>query len=148
MSVYYLYTVNTCKIDSILIDNIETFRGAQRFQHSTLQKNVIHRSIANLTAHQKGVSCDGIKPFSNLLVKLKCLLTGSKQVKTALKEFLLNQTIYSVEDLLLLRNDNLTVIICFQILFMYLFLYVCFIHMEVTLCDTVVVTNTFLVQWN
>jgi hypothetical protein len=57
-----------------------------------------------LLVFQKGVYYAGVI-LHKLPLKIKCLSTNSKQLRAALKEFLLTHVFYSADEFILVRND-------------------------------------------
>jgi len=53
---------------------------------------------ANLTLHQKAVYYSAIKIFNHLPTTIKNLSNSKKKFQIALRKFLLNNSIYSLEE--------------------------------------------------
>jgi hypothetical protein len=62
-------------------------------------QNNLQVSTCNLSKHQDGVYCTGIKLFSNLPPTIKYSKHCMKLLKPAIKEYLLPHSFYSVENL-------------------------------------------------
>jgi len=64
----------------------------------TRQRNNLYLSQANLTIHQKGAYCSGIKIFNNL--PLEMLLVNEKSSKFPTKKFLYTYSFYTMKEYL------------------------------------------------
>jgi len=67
-------------------------------------KQDVHRQLLT-SVYKKGVYYFGIKLYTKLSLKIKCLSNNSRQFKIAQKEFLLTHTFYSVDEFILRQND-------------------------------------------
>jgi hypothetical protein len=65
---------------------------------NTRYKHNLHFPTTNLTLTQKGVLYSGIKVFNHLPMYIKSLSKNPKHFKTELKNFLLDQSLYSLEE--------------------------------------------------
>jgi hypothetical protein len=81
-----------------LFKNKELFTSNSYVHNINTRYNTdLHLPIANLTLFQKGVR-DGIRDFNKLPLTIKDLSYDVKQFKLALKEFLLANSSYSLEE--------------------------------------------------
>ena len=65
---------------------------------NTRYNHNLHRPTTNLTLVQRGVLHSGIKIYNHLPMHIKSLSKDPKHFKLKLKSFLLEQTLYSVEE--------------------------------------------------
>jgi hypothetical protein len=72
---------------------------------NTRNKNQLHRPIANLPRFQKSACYAGIKIFNSLPSSLTSLKKKS-QFKVALKRYLITESFYSVDELLMFTNKS------------------------------------------
>jgi len=65
---------------------------------NTRNKLNLHLSISNLSVHQKGTYCSGIKVFNSLPSQIKDLSHNGNQFKGALKNFLYFHSFYTLDE--------------------------------------------------
>jgi hypothetical protein len=66
----------------------------------TRQRNDLHLPQANLTIYQRGAQYLGIKIFNNLPLEVKIVADNQKMFKHELKNFVCNNTSYTMEEYL------------------------------------------------
>ena len=58
----------------------------------------LHPPLSHLTKYQKGVHYAGIRIFNQLPTSIKSIANETKELKKALKEFLLDNSFYSMDE--------------------------------------------------
>ena len=82
-----------------VIKNRDLFRSnSEVYKISTRYISYLHLPIANLTVFKKGAFYSGIRIFSHLPSTIKDLTYVAKQLKLALKKFLLTNSFYCLEE--------------------------------------------------
>jgi hypothetical protein len=62
------------------------------------QSSNLHVPLINLAKYKNGVYCMGITVFNNLPLNLRKLSSDFKKFKSAINNFLLNQSFYSINE--------------------------------------------------
>jgi hypothetical protein len=87
-------------------ENLDKFqRNTDVHNLNTRRKYDLHMPNTNLIRYQKGVYCTGIKLFNNLPPTIKSLNHYIKVFKSALKDYLLTHSFYSVDDFTSVENS-------------------------------------------
>jgi hypothetical protein len=90
---------------SFVVGNMEKFQtNSDIHSINTRHKHDLHQPSANLTSYQKGAYYAGIKKFSTLPDSSKSLNNDIKVFKPALKDYLISQTFYCVEEFTTIEN--------------------------------------------
>jgi hypothetical protein len=94
-------------ICAIPVDNEDNFQTISSIHGvDTSNKTQLHRSIANLSCFQKGVSCAGIKVFNSLPSSILNLRNDKLRFKVALQRYLMDHSFYSLAEFLMSRKDT------------------------------------------
>jgi hypothetical protein len=82
-----------------VIDNISLFKtNLELYETNTRNKNNFHSSQPRLSIYRNGVYYMGIKVFNHLSSYIKKLLEEKNQFKNTLKNYLLLNSFYSLND--------------------------------------------------
>jgi hypothetical protein len=85
-----------------IIKNRDQFLSNSEVQNiNTRYNSNLHLPLANLTLYRKGVFYAGIKICNHLPSFNKDLSNGGKHLKIALRRYLLDNSFYSLEDILI-----------------------------------------------
>jgi hypothetical protein len=66
----------------------------------------VHRPAASLSCFQRTAYYSGIKIFNNLSCRLKSFINKNVQFKAALKRYLNTCALYSVDQLIMFKNES------------------------------------------
>ena len=101
LSAQYIYSLLMFVVNNrnLFLDNGELYTIKTRNSYN------LHPPLSHLTKYQKGIYYAGIRIFNHLPTSIKSIANETKELKKALKWFLLVNSFYSMDEFLIIRNN-------------------------------------------
>jgi hypothetical protein len=101
LSAQYIYSLLMFVVHNrnLFLENAELYTIKTRNSYN------IHPPLSHLTKYQKGVHYAGIRVFSHFPTSIKSIANETKMFKKTLKRFLLDNSFYSIDEYLIIRNN-------------------------------------------